>query len=62
MRKRAQAHDEDNDDLEYELDKAKRTAKNLQQQNDELVRKIKEYKAECESLKAEIENLKNKLG
>ena len=61
VRKQAKTNDENKDDLEDELDKAKRELKNARLQNDELARKVKEYQTACESLEAEIANLKNKL-
>lgn len=62
LRKKAKDADDDQDDLQDELDKAKREMRNIRLQNDELVRKVKEYKAACEAQEAEISMLKQKLG
>ena len=62
IRKKAKESDEDHDDLEDELDKVKRELKNIRFQNDELTRKVKEYKVTCEAQESEILMLKEKLG
>lgn len=62
VRKKAQIADDDHDDLQDELDRAKKDLKSVRLQNDELVRKVREYKAICESQEAEISLLKEKLG
>lgn len=62
VRKKANEADDDQDDLQDELDKAKRELKNIRLQNDELARKLKEYKSACEAQEAEISMLKQKLG
>lgn len=62
VRKQAKSHNEDRDDLEDELDKFKREVKNLRLQNNELARKVKEYKTYNEAKDAEIILLKEKLG
>lgn len=62
VRKKAKDSDDDQEDLQDELDKAKRELKNIRMQNDELVRKLKEYKSACEAQEAEISMLKQKLG
>lgn len=59
LRKTSRATDDDRDDLEDELDSAKSKVKKLTQQNDELLRKIAEYKSVCENYEAEINRLKN---
>lgn len=62
VRKKAKDSDDDQEDLQDELDKAKRELKNIRMQNDELVRKLKEYKSACEAQEAEISMLKTKIG
>ena len=62
IRKKAKENDEEQDDLEDELDKAKLELKSLRQQNDELARKVKEYKDACEAQTAQISLLKEKIG
>ena len=62
VRKKAQIADDDHDDLQDELDRAKKDLKSVRLQNDELARKVREYKATCESQEAEISLLKEKLG
>ncbi len=62
VRKKAKESDDDQDDLQDELDRAKRELKNVRMQNEELARKVKEYKSACEALEAEISLLKTKLG
>lgn len=62
VRKKAKDSDDDQDDLQDELDRAKREVKNIRLQNDELARKVKEYKAACEAQEAEISMLKQKIG
>lgn len=62
VRKKAQNADEDHDDIQDELDLAKKDLKNVRLQNDELARKVREYKTTCESQEAEISLLKEKLG
>lgn len=61
VRKKAQIADDDHDDLQDELDRAKKDLKSVRLQND-VVRKVREYKAICESQEAEISLLKEKLG
>ena len=51
---------DDEDDLSDELEDVKRKNKKLQQQNDDLMRKVQEYKIACESYEIEIAQLKNK--
>jgi uncharacterized coiled-coil DUF342 family protein len=58
VRKQVKTNDDNADNLEDELDKAKRELKNVRFQNDELARKLKEYKIACESLESEIASLK----
>lgn len=62
VRKKAKESDDDQEDLQDELDKAKRELKNIRMQNDELARKLKEYKSACEAQEAEILMLKQKIG
>ena len=50
--------DEDHDDLEDELDKVKSDVKKLRLQNEELLRKINEYKLACDNYENEIAILK----
>jgi len=44
------------------LDRANKDLNSVSMQNDELDRKIREYKSTCESQEAEISLLKEKLG
>ena len=60
IRKKAKENDEEQENLEDELDKAK--LESLRQQNDELARKVKEYKDACEVQAAQISLLKEKIG
>lgn len=60
LRKQAKNNDSDSDELEDALDAAKRENKSLRQQNESLNIKLGEYKAACEALEHEVENLKNK--
>lgn len=60
FRRQYKDKDDDQDDLEDELAKAKSEAKKLRAQNDELLRKIQEYKLACDSYENEIANLKSK--
>ena len=46
--------------MQDELDDVKAEAKKLRMQNDELCRKIQEYKSACESYELEINRLKGK--
>ncbi len=62
IRKKAKDADDDQDDLQDELDKVNRELKNARLQNEELVRKIKDYKFACDAQEAEISMLKQKLG
>lgn len=50
----------ENEDMEDQLDAAKRELKSLCQQNDQLSAKVKEYKAACESLEAQLTMYKSK--
>ena len=52
--------DDNTDDLEDDLADAKAKIRKLTQQNDELMRKVQEYKMACESYEREINQLKNK--
>ena len=60
LQRKAKETDDGQDNLEDELDKANRTVKSLRTQNEELSRKVKEYKTACEALEIELTNLKNK--
>jgi cell division septum initiation protein DivIVA len=60
MSSKLREKDDDSDDLSDELEDVKRKNKKLQQQNDDLMRKVQEYKAACESYEMEITQLKNK--
>ena len=60
-RRQAKANDDDNDELQDELDKAKKDLKAARSQNDELARKVREYKTNCEALEAEVALLKEKM-
>ena len=60
LHRQSKDKDEDQDDLEYDLAKAKSEIKKLRAQNDELLRKIQEYKLACDSYENEINNLKNR--
>jgi len=62
VRRQAKDSDDSHDDLEDELDRTKRELKSIRLQNDELTRKIKDYKSACEAQEAEIALLKQKLG
>ena len=61
VRKKANEADDDQDDLEDDLAKAKAEVKKLRAQNDELLRKIQEYKLACDSYENEINNFRNQL-
>ncbi len=50
----AKSTGDNQDDLEDELDNVKRQIKKLTAQNEELIRKIQEYKVACESYEYEI--------
>lgn len=60
LRRQFKSKDDSQDDLRDELDDAKAEAKKLRMQNDELYRKLQEYKVACESYELEIANLKCK--
>lgn len=59
LRRQAKSKDESQDDLRDDLDDAKAEVKKLRTQNDDLYRKLQEYKSTCESYELEIANLKN---
>lgn len=61
-RQKAKDSDDDHDDIEDELDRVKKDLKACRSQNEELARKVKEYKTVCEAQEAEISMLKEKLG
>lgn len=54
--------DDSMDDLRDNLSRSQKEVNKLRLQNDELCRKIQEYKEACDHYKMEIENLKWKLG
>ena len=54
--------DDYRDDLEDEIDSTRKELKSIRLQNEELIRKVKEYKYTCEAQEAEISFLKEKLG
>ena len=54
----AKQQNNDSDDLEDELAQTKSKVRKLQQQNDDLLRKVQEYKQACESYEMEIKKLK----
>ena len=62
VRKKAQNADDDHDDIQDELDRTKKELKSIRMQNEELARKVREYKTTCESQEAEISLLKEKIG
>ena len=59
LRKQSKLTDNDRDDLQDELDSAKAKVKKLTTQNDELLRKVKEYQTVCANYEQEISRLKN---
>jgi len=62
VRKQAKANDDEQDDFEDDVLKAKNEVKKVCQQYDEMTRKLNEYKRACESQESEISMLKEKLG
>lgn len=60
LQRASKSNSDDKDDMEDELDEAKLKIKKLTVQNDELMRKLQEYKAACSSYENEIAALKNK--
>ena len=60
LRRQVKTKDDSQDDLQDELEDAKSEAKKLRTQNDELYRKLQEYKSACESYELEIAHLKQK--
>ena len=62
VRRKAKENDDEQDDLEDELNKAKHELKSLHQQNDDLARKVKEYKDACEAQAAQLSLMKEKMG
>lgn len=58
LKKMSKTDNDDKDDLEDSLDNAKSQIKKLTAQNDELLRKVQEYKLACENYEAEINRLK----
>ncbi len=62
VRKNAKDLDDEHDDLEDELDNAKKELKSIRLQNEELARKVKEYKTACEAQESEISLLKERIG
>ena len=61
LRKQAKAKDDIGDDLEDELEEAKSEVKKLRLQNDDLYRKLHDYKEALDEKEAEISMLKDKL-
>lgn len=58
LRRQFKDKDDDADDLQDDLVAAQNEVKKLRSQNDELARKIQEYKAVCDNYEAEIARLK----
>ena len=61
LRKQAKAKDDIGDDLEDGLEEAKSEVKKLRLQNDDLYRKLHDYKEALDAKEAEISMLKDKL-
>lgn len=59
LRKKSKATDNDRDDLQDELESAMAKVRKLTTQNDELLRKVKEYQNACTNYEQEISRLKN---
>ena len=59
LRKKSKLTDNDRDDLQDELDSAKAKVKKLTTQNEDLLRKVKEYQNVCDNYEQEISKLKN---
>ncbi len=59
LRKKSKATDNDRDDLQDDLESAMAKVRKLTTQNDELLRKIKEYQTACANYEQEISRLKN---
>ena len=59
LRKKSKATDNDRDDSQDELESAMAKVRKLTTQNDELLRKIKEYQTACANYEQEISRLKN---
>ncbi len=59
LRRKFKDKDDDTDDLQDDLDSARAEVKKLRSQNDEMARKIQEYKAVCDNYEAEIARLKS---
>jgi chromosome segregation ATPase len=59
LRKKSKSTDNDRDDLQDELDSAKAKVRKLTTQNDELLRKVKEYQNACANYEQEISRMKN---
>lgn len=60
LQRASASNSDDKDDMEDELDEAKRRIKKLTALNDELLRKVQEYKEACSSYENEIATLKNR--
>ena len=58
LRRQSKARNDHQDNLEDDLEDAKTEVKKLHMQNDELYRKLQEYKSACEAYELEIANLK----
>ena len=61
LRKQAKAKDDMGDNLEDELEEARSEVKKLRLQNDDLYRKLHDYKEALDAKEAEISMLKDKL-
>lgn len=59
LRRKSKDFVDDRDDLSDDLDAAKKEIRKLRVQNDELARKVQEYKAACDSYEQEIQQLKH---
>lgn len=59
LRRQSKSTGNDRDNLEDELDSAKAKIKKLTSQNDDLLRKLKEYQTACANYEQEINRLKN---
>lgn len=59
LRRQSKSRGEDRDDLQDELDTATAKIKRLTAQNDELMRKVREYQNACNNYEQEISRLKD---
>lgn len=60
LRRHSKDNDDSRDDLADDLQHANREVKKLRLQNEELARKIQEYKTACNNYEIEIQHLKEK--